>query len=152
MQIKGVLQVQKRILTSDKVTGDPYDSIRVKPGKFTLTMPRPTFLKEDDDEINFVLQYTSSGTWALFLEPAEPEMTEAQIRETARLRVLQQREVERNKTAAMKNDEVLEDSEEFKTALADVQKEAKERSKRGFLDENEVELDEDGKPISDEDA
>jgi hypothetical protein len=152
MQIKGVFKVQKRILTSDKVTGDPYDSIRVKLDKFTITMPRPKFLKDDDDELDFVLQYTSSGTWALYLEGATPELTEAQIRETARLRVLQNRETERNKTAAQRNDEVLEDSDEFKTALADVKKEEAGRKKSNFLDENEVELDEDGNPISDEDA
>lgn len=152
MQIKGVFAIQKRILTSDKVTGDPYDSIRVKLKDFKITMPRPQFLKEDDKELDFILQYTSSGTWALYLEGVEQPLDEAQIRETARLRVLQNRDVERNKTAAERNDEVLEDSDEFKEALKEVTAENKERSKRKFLSEDEVELDDDGKPISDEDA
>lgn len=151
MQIVGTLKVKDRVLTVDRVTGDPYDSIEVEVSDFEFTMPRPEFLKKEDKELHFTLQYTSSGTIALFLDKKEKVPEAADEREAARLRVLANRQAEVNKTPQDTANEVDENSDEFKIALADVKKENKEKKSAKHTG-IAVKLDDDGKPISDKDA
>lgn len=148
MQMSAELSVVDHVLTVDATTGDPYDSIEVKASKIRIVMPRPLWMNltkgKTKSKIGVVVQWTSSGTLDIKYEDLTPRETSEEEQVQAA-----KEKVRADRLKVANPEEIDEESDEFKKALAEVKKNANKSTPEDFIDPVVAKLDDDGNPIGD---
>lgn len=153
MQISAELKVKDRVLALDATTLDAYDSVEVVASNIRIVMPTPMWLRttggKKGAKIGVVVQWTSSGTLDIkYHDLTEVELSDEEAIELAKARVRADRQVE----ASRSENDVDENSDEFKKALKDVKSENSKSDVADVIDPVLAKLDDDGNPISSKNA